>query len=108
MRHARTPNKMPIKHTACCFAFTIALQACVIVPTTTEAYDADCRVMTKTMELEPIQIASIRNCSNSGCAAVLVAAGATAAVSAVISGSIVVVGNAVYWLEKQGRCQRQG
>jgi hypothetical protein len=37
----------------------------------------------------------------------LVAAGATAAASAVISGSIVVAGNVVYWFEKQGRCVRE-
>jgi hypothetical protein len=34
----------------------------------------------------------------------LVALGAVTAASAVISGSIAVVGNAVYWFERQGRC----
>jgi hypothetical protein len=33
-----------------------------------------------------------------------VAVGAVAAASVVVSGSIVVVGNVVYWLEKQGKC----
>jgi len=89
-------------------AFLLLLEACVIVPRTTEVYDADCKVMSKQMDLEPVQIAAIRGCSNSGCTAVLVAAGATAAASAVISGSIVIVGNVVYWFEKQGRCQRDG
>jgi hypothetical protein len=37
----------------------------------------------------------------------LAAAGATAEASAVISGSIVIVGNVVYWFEKQGRCLRE-
>lgn len=59
------------------------------------------------MALEPVQIAAIQGCSNSGCVALLVAAGATAAASAVISGSIVVVGNVAYWFEKQGRCKRE-
>ncbi len=84
--------------------FLPVLQACIVVPRTIEVYDANCNVMTKQMDLEPVQIAAIRGCSNSGCTAVLVAAGATAAASAVISGSIVIVGNVVYWLEKQGRC----
>jgi len=35
---------------------------------------------------------------------VLVAIGAVAAASAVVSGSIVLVGNIVYWAEKQGKC----
>jgi len=81
-----------------------ALQACVYVPRTTSIYDSDCQVTTKHMDLQPVQIAALGGCRNEGCAALLVAAGATAAASAVISGSIVVVGNAVYWFEKQGSC----
>ena len=37
----------------------------------------------------------------------MVSAGATAAASAIVSGSIVIVGNVVYWFEKQGRCLRE-
>jgi hypothetical protein len=82
----------------------LALQACVYVPRTTAIYDSDCQVTTKHMDLQPVQIAALGGCRNEGCAALLVAAGATAAASAVISGSIVVVGNAVYWFEKKGNC----
>ncbi|MEK8034686.1 hypothetical protein AACH06_28040 [Ideonella sp. DXS29W] len=87
-------------------AVLAALQACVVVPRTTEVYDPDCRVMARTMDLEAVQIAAIRGCTDRSCGALLAAAGATAAASAVISGSIVIVGNVVYWFEKQGRCQR--
>jgi starvation-inducible outer membrane lipoprotein len=88
-------------------AATLALLAgCVLVPHTVEGYDPECRTVARTMVLQPVQIASIQGCSNQGCAVLLAAAGATAAASAVISGSIVVAGNVVYWLEKQGRCQR--
>ena len=83
------------------------LQACVVLPRTTEVYDAECGIMARQMDLEAVQIAAIRGCSNSGCGAALAAAGATAAATAVISGSIVVVGNVVYWFEKQGRCLRE-
>jgi len=83
------------------------LQACVYVPRTTEVYDSDCRVTSKKMILQPVQIVAIQGCANEGCAALLVAAGATAAASAVISGSIVVVGNVVYWFERRGRCRRE-
>ena len=82
--------------------------ACIYVPRTTEVYDADCRVYSRRMDLQPVQLAAIQGCSNSGCASLLVAAGATAAASAVISGSIVIVGNVVYWFEKQGACRRPG
>ena len=82
----------------------LALQACIYVPRTTATYDADCQITTMHMELESVQIAALGRCRNEGCTALLVTAGATAAASAVISGSIVVVGNAVYWFEKQGSC----
>jgi hypothetical protein len=84
----------------------LLLAACVYVPRTTEKYDADCRVVTRQMEMQPVQIAAITGCSNQGCAAALAVAGATAAASAVVSGSIVIVGNVVYWFEKQGSCNR--
>jgi len=85
----------------------LALQACVMLPRTTEVYDPECQVSTKHMDLEPVQLAAFHHCSNQECGALLVAAGATALASAVISGSIVVVGNVVYWFEKQGRCRRR-
>ena len=83
-----------------------ALPACVMVPQTHETYDPDCRTVTRQMTLEPAVLGSFRACSNEGCAALLVAAGAVAAASLVISGSIVIVGNVAYWFERQGRCQR--
>lgn len=84
------------------------LAGCVFVPSTSERYDADCRVSARHMDLQPVALASIQGCSNDGCAALLVVFGATAAASLVVSGSIVVVGNVVYWFEKQGRCDRRG
>lgn len=91
------------------FAIVVSalLQACVYVPITKEVYDADCRITSKHMELEPVQIAAINHCNHSECVTILAAATATAATSAVISGSIVVAGNVVYWLEKQGQCKRK-
>lgn len=83
------------------------LQACIYVPITKEVYDADCRIVSKQMELQPVQIAAINHCSHNDCVAILAAATATAAASAVVSGSIVVVGNVVYWFEKQGQCNRK-
>ena len=82
------------------------LQACVYAPITKEVYDADCQIISKHMTLQPVQIAAINHCSHNDCVAILAAATATVATSAVISGSIVVVGNVVYWFEKQGRCKR--
>lgn len=84
----------------------LLLAACVLVPHTVHGWDPECRVEVRHMELQPVQIASIQHCANDGCLVLLAAAGATAAASAVISGSISIVGNVVYWLERQGSCQR--
>lgn len=90
-------------------ALTLAsLAACVVVPRTVEVYDEACRVHVKQMTLEAAQIGRFGGCYNEGCLALLVATGAVAAASAVVSGSIAVVGNIVYWAEKQGRCVRDG
>lgn len=85
-------------------AACVLLAACVMVPKTTYRYDPECRVVARQMTLEPVQIAAFGGCANSGCASLLAVAGVTAAASAVVSGSIAVIGNVVYWLERQGQC----
>jgi hypothetical protein len=84
------------------------LQGCVFVPITTEVYDPGCHIQAKEMSMQPVQVAAFASCRGNECAALLVFVGATAAASAVVSGSIVVVGNVAYWFEKQGRCLRDG
>lgn len=84
--------------------FILLLQACVFVPRTTTKYDEDCHTLARHLTLEPVQIAQLQNCSHSQCADFMVVAGLTAAASVVISGSIVIVGNVMYWVEKQGHC----
>ena len=98
---------MPAKSSPWLAVMTLALQACVFVPRTTEVYDFDCRVSSRQMDLQAVEIGGLGRCHGRECGVILVAVGATAAASAVVSGSIVVVGNVVYWLEKQGRCQRE-
>jgi len=83
------------------------MTACVYLPRTTTSYNEDCKIETRSMTLEPYQIASIGRCSNQDCAAILVAAGVVGAASAVVSGSVVVTGNVVYWLEEKGQCLKQ-
>jgi hypothetical protein len=84
----------------------LMLMACVFVPTSKPVYDRDCRVTSKEFELQPVVLQGMQHCHHEECAAMLVVAGAVAATSAVISGSVVVLGNVAYWLEKQGQCNR--
>jgi hypothetical protein len=80
------------------------LAGCVYVPRTNEVYDEGCGIQAKQMTLDMQQIGVFVGCTNQGCAALLVALGAVTVASAVVSGSIVVAGNVVYWFEKRGRC----
>jgi hypothetical protein len=58
------------------------------------------------MVLEEKKITELQNCSDNGCVAVLVGTGFVSAASAVISGSIAVVGNIVYWVERERACNK--
>ncbi len=97
----------PIHTRSIALALSALLQGCVVVPVTTQVYDPDCRIMTRHMELQSVQVAAMGSCRGDECAAMLAFIGATAAASAVVSGSIVIVGNVVYWFEKQGQCNRE-
>lgn len=92
----------------CCrFGLPLAvmlLDGCVYMPETTIRYDPKCGVYERKMTMQPYQVGSLMGCRDEGCVTGLVAAGAVSAASAVITGSVVVVGNAVSWLEKQAQC----
>lgn len=85
----------------------VALGGCVFLPHTTSEYDARCDIMRRHMVLRPHQVDAFLGCRNEGCAALLVLAGAVTAASVVISGSVAVVGDSVYWLEAQGQCRER-
>lgn len=80
---------------------------CVFLPHTAAVYDSDCEIYEKKMTLEAYQVGTLAGCRNEGCVALLVAAGVVSAATAVVSGSVVVVGNVVYWLEAKGQCMNQ-
>ena len=86
-------------------ALSILVSGCVVYTKKIEYY-TECEVKAKKLVLETEAMKGA--CSaNSGdpegkaCLGGLIALGAA---SAIISGSIVVVGNTVYWLEKEGKC----
>ncbi len=99
------PGLRTVPRVAASLAAAAALSACVVVPRTAYQYDAQCQIQRKQMLLEVAQIGAFTGCANEGCLVLLVAAGAVTAASAVISSSIAVVGNVVYWFEEQGQCR---
>ena len=84
---------------------------CVIVPVQVDTFDYDCKVVTHHMELRTIQLRAFYGCEANRSVsniqvcevAVIGALGLTAA-SAVVSGSIMVVGNVAFWAERQATC----
>ncbi|HEY4069716.1 MAG TPA: hypothetical protein VGM74_22600 [Burkholderiaceae bacterium] len=81
------------------------LPACMVLPRTVQIADRDCQLMARHVVLEETQVAAIGGCANQGCVALIVAAGVVTAATAVVSGTIYIVGNAAYWLERQARCE---
>lgn len=77
------------------------LSGCVVVPVTVEGFDPDCRVVTHHMELQPVQLNAIGRCGDGACAAIVLG---VSAASAIVSGSIVLVGNIAYWAEHRANC----
>ena len=87
------------------------LSACVVVPKQVASYDPNCAVSTNKYELsiEQIEEFNALNCdSNNGCrldfAEEIVSSALMLTTSAIVSGSIALTGNTLYWLETQGKC----
>lgn len=81
-----------------------ALAGCVVVPRTTETYDPQCQRQARQVTLEVQVVAHIGHCHGDQCLAMLASAGIIAVASAVVSGSVAIVGNIAYWIERQGPC----
>jgi hypothetical protein len=85
-------------------AALLALSACIVVPRTDHVYDEDCQIYVKRMTLQAEWIDGFNRCGGNGCTVLLVAIGAVAVASTVVSGSVVVYNNVVYWAEKRDKC----
>jgi hypothetical protein len=94
----------PLLRPALLAGSALLLAGCIVVPRTAQVYDPQCRSHVKQVVLEAEVIGAIGHCHNDGCAAMLAAMGIVSAASAVVSGSVAVIGNIVYWAERQGRC----
>lgn len=94
----------PSRSTCSVVAAGLLASGCVIVPVTVDSYDPDCQVVAHHMALQAVQLGRFQACSDQGCTAMLLAAMGVTAVSAVVSGSIAVVGNVVYWADHRASC----
>ncbi|HEW97980.1 MAG: hypothetical protein DRR16_28730 [Candidatus Parabeggiatoa sp. nov. 3] len=76
-----------------------------------------CQLVSKKLELVHfeegsevlMQIASSSDCHNAECLLfILIGVPVISATSFIVSGSIVVIGNTLHWIEKQGKCDDSG
>ena len=86
---------------------SLLVSSCVYYPRKIEHYDAECKITFNTLELETKEMKDAcakTNSNDPSGAACLTGILTLSAASAIVSGSLVVVGNTAYWLEKEGRC----
>lgn len=95
---ARRRRRWPV------LAAVLLLGGCIVVPRTAEVYDPQCRTMVRQMVLETTVIGAIGHCHNDGCAVMLASMGIVSAASAVVAGSVAIIGNIIYWAERRGQC----
>lgn len=81
---------------------TITLfSSCAYYPKQIEHYDSRYKILYKQFILKQSSTGmKIQHCNNEGCIAALL----SIPVQALVAGSIVIAGNTVYWLEKEGEC----
>jgi hypothetical protein len=103
-RLAAAAWRLPLRAVAGAGVSALVLAGCIVVPTTREVYDPECQMVTRHITLETAALGGLQSCAGDGCVAMLTAMGVVTAASVVVSGSIALVGNAVYWMERKGRC----
>jgi len=88
-------------------ALSLFISGCVYYPRKIEYYDAQCDITVKKLVLETKEMkdaCASPDSSDPEGKTCLAGIASLSAMSAIVSGSIVVVGSTVYWLEKEGRC----
>ena len=74
---------------------------CVSTAREVEYYDPGCEIQSRKMVLEIQPLGNLSCTQSRDCLATTLAIGAG---TTIIAGSIVIVGNTVYWLERVGKC----
>lgn len=91
---------------------SISLGACIVVPKKVASYDSKCMVATQKIELSVEQVEDFHNldlhCTHFDCrtefVGILASSALVTTTSAIVSGSIALIGNTLYWAESQGKC----
>jgi hypothetical protein len=85
------------------FTVSLALSGCIFVPKDVTYYDKRCKIFAKKSTLESSDIIKFSACDYR-CGTMLASAGLVSAASLVVSGSITIIQNTIYWAEKEKNC----
>lgn len=84
------------------------LSSCTVSPKKVTRYDRDCQIYTEKLVLDyDADRIVLGSCSDESCVAMFMARAFQVATETIVSGSIVIVGNTIYWLKRQGACIEQ-
>lgn len=87
------------------FLVVFLFSGCVYYPTTDEHYH-NCTLVTKRLKIDHVEVNAIpSSCKDEECTAVVIIYLGVPATTFVVSGSIVVMGNVLHWMEKEGTCK---
>jgi hypothetical protein len=98
---------MAFPRIVCALPFAAVLTSCTVAPRTVESFDYECKTYQRSATLTAKPIGGLdKSCQQQPglCLPLLVGAGAVTAATTIISGSLVITGNVVFWLERQSRC----
>jgi hypothetical protein len=83
----------------------VLLQACVFTPRTVNFDDPNCQGTRKEMVLDSRVVEVYKTCTDGPCRADALMGVIGSAATFAVSGSIYVVGNVAYWIERQVNCK---
>lgn len=94
----------PLLARALVLAMAGLLGGCIVVARSADVYDPACRTTVKQVVLETEVVGVLAPCRNDGCLVMLASMGIISAATAVVAGSVAIVGNIAYWVERGGQC----
>jgi hypothetical protein len=94
-----------IRQVASTLATAALLTGCAY-PRVVSYYDEDCQIMARRMVVDATRMDILGDCQNDQCLTNFIVGVTVSATSTVIAGSIVYVGNVLYWKERNKNCRR--
>ena len=83
----------------------LLLGGCAASVKVVNVYDPKCQINTRKVTATVEQVRALEACSNEQCVAQVLELAFSTVTAPIMAGSIAVVGNVVYWLEKAATCR---